>query len=116
MNGFVADRIDLQVAGQHPMLFAADLNLEDAGEETGAAKLLFQFQGVDGNQHRVFLVAVNDAGYAAGAAGLPGGACSCSLALFGGECGHLGHILFSLGSERRLFQGAPPLDLFWGPC
>ena len=85
MDGAVGDRVHLQVAGQHPVFLAADLDLEHAGEETGAPELLQQVQGVDGNQHRGFLVAVNHGRNPAGAAGRPGRALAGAFAQFGGE-------------------------------
>ncbi len=108
MDGAVGDRVHLQVAGQHPVFFAADLDLEHAGEEAGAPDLVQQVQGVDGNQHRFFLVAVNHARNPAGAADRPGRALAGALAQFGGECRCLGHVMKLLGFRLSRGRGYIP--------
>ena len=97
------------------MFLAADFDFEDAGEKSGAAKLLLKIQGIDGNQHRIFLVPVDDTGDATGASDLTGGAGACSFSHFSGECCHLGHFLNLLGWAAPFFDvAAEPKGLFQG--
>src|SRR5262249_56574603 len=69
----VLDRIELEVARDHAMLGAVELELVDGGEKTPGIDALLELGVVDRNGHRRLAVAVDHARHAAGSTLRPGG-------------------------------------------
>ena len=67
------DRVNLQIAGDHPFRFAVDLQIEDGREESARVDALLDVARIETDQNRVFLVAVDHGRDTAGATCCPGG-------------------------------------------
>src|SRR5688572_15419352 len=73
MHGYVLHRVELEIARDHAVLFAVDLDVVDRGEEAAGIDALAQFGMIERNAERGFVVAVNNTRHAAGATLGPGG-------------------------------------------
>ena len=69
----VAHRIELEIARDHAVLGAVDVDIVDAGQELAGEDALAQFGMVERDGERGLVVTVDDAGYAALATHCPGG-------------------------------------------
>ena len=72
-TGMVAHGIELEVARDHPVLGAVDLDVVDGGQEPAGKDALAQFGIVERDGERRLVAAVDDAGHAARATFGPGG-------------------------------------------
>ena len=109
MDRPVGDRVELQVAGQDPLAAAADLNVEQRGKEAAAADLAPQVLGVQGDQNRVLLGAIDDARNAPGAARGAGGPLSGPLPRLRRKFVDVAHLLSPRQSVERRKLFPPPL-------
>ena len=75
MHRTVADDIELVVAGQHALLLALEVELENGGEKMAGVNELVQLVVVDRNGGGLFAAAVNNAWNAAFATYGAGGPC-----------------------------------------
>ncbi len=73
MDRQVTHGIELEVARDHPVLLAVDLDVVDAGQEPAGEDALAQFGIVEGDGERRLVATVDDAGHAALATNGPGG-------------------------------------------
>src|SRR5262249_24472841 len=77
MQGHVAHRIELEIAGNYPMLHALHLDIMDGGEKVPGIDALAQIGEIKRDRQRRLAVAIDDPGYAAGATLGPGGPLAC---------------------------------------
>src|SRR5262249_51297326 len=73
MDGHVADRIDLEIAGDHPVLGAVHVDVVKACQELAGVDSLAQFRMIERNVERGLVVPIDHAGHPARAAYGPGG-------------------------------------------
>ena len=73
MHRQVLDRVELEVARDHAMLRAVDIEIVERGEEAPGIDALAQFVMVEQDHHRGLVLAVDHARHSAGATRSPGG-------------------------------------------
>jgi hypothetical protein len=71
VNGEVLHRIKLEIARDHPMLCALDVELINGGEKAPRIDALFELRMIDGHVHRRLAVTIDDARNAARATLFP---------------------------------------------
>ena len=107
MDRRIADGIELHVAGQHALLLAGELDVEQCGLEGPLAQFLHQLLGRDGNQRRRLLVAIDHTGDAAITTSLASGPLPGAAAKFRAQVLDVGHC-FLLSCPMQGPPGVPP--------
>src|ERR1700722_7811683 len=77
MQRQVANRIELEVAGNDAMLHAVDLDVMNGGEKTPGIDAVVQIGVIERDRQRRLAVAIDDSGNAAGTTFCPGGPLAC---------------------------------------
>src|SRR5579883_2355352 len=94
----VAHGMELHVARQHALLAAVQLDVQQPCEETGLVDFAVELAGIDGDQHRRLLVAVEHTGHTTVATGGPGGPLSGPVPRLSAEGNQFSHLLLLSGS------------------
>ena len=104
MHQDVGDGMELDLAGQHPIALAIDLEIQQPVGEAALFELVAELASVDGNVDRLSLAAIDHGRDAARAARGAGGTSARLLAQFRGQndyVGHCRHPLFPAASHHR---------------
>ncbi len=108
VDRLIGDRIELQIARQHPMGLAVDFDLVNAAEEARRVDLFPELDGIDGDHHRILFVAIDDTRHTALAACCTGCPLTCPIPRFGGETRNVGHFQLLGCSDGTASRGAVP--------
>src|SRR5260370_27010099 len=73
MNRQVADRIDLEITGDHPVLGTVHVDVVEARQELAGVDPLAQFRVIERDVERGLIVSIDHAGYTPRASHGPGG-------------------------------------------
>ena len=85
VHRLVGDDVELIVARQNALLAAADVELEDRGQEVAGVDELVELLEIDRDRLRLLAAAINYAGYAAFATNGAGGPLACPATRHGRE-------------------------------